>query len=149
LSRGGESCEYLVSRSPSTVVDLQIPEEILGEKSVDYSTLQIFSCSMYSLVDSKKNKLKFKSKKCIFIGFTKRVKGFRLWDLETRSTFTNRDVVFDKESMLQEKSETEDKAQGGAPDSSADTQEKGVEFSERPKRPDGSNEDFSDLDGDK
>ena len=39
--------------------------------------------------------------------------------------------------MLQEKSETKDKAQGGAPDNSADTQEKGVEFSENPKRPDG------------
>jgi len=35
-------------------------------------------------------------------------------------------MVF-KESMLQEKSEMEDKAQGGAPDSSANTQEKRVE----------------------
>jgi len=33
-------------------------------------------------------------------------------------------VIFDEESLLQEKSETEDKAQGGVPDSSADTQER-------------------------
>jgi len=39
--------------------------------------------------------------------------------------------------MLQEKSESEDKAQGGAPDSSTDTQEKGVKFSDNPKRPNG------------
>ena len=39
--------------------------------------------------------------------------------------------------MLQNKSETKDKAQGGDSDSSANTQEKGVEFSKSPKRPEG------------
>jgi len=108
---------------------------------VDYSTLRIFGCPAYSLVDSqKRNKLESKSKKCIFIEFTKGVKGFRLWDPEKRSVFTSRDVVFDEESMLREKSETEDKAQGGASDSSTDTQEKEVEFSDSPKRPEGSEE---------
>jgi len=42
----------------------------------------------------------------------------------------------------------EDKIQGGASDSSADTQEKKIEFSESPKRPEGSEEDSSDSDGD-
>jgi len=45
-------------------------------------------------------------------------------------------VVFDEDSMLWEKSETEDKAQGGALYSLAtDTQEKGIEFSDSLKRP--------------
>jgi len=35
---------YLVNRSPSTGVDLQMPEEIWQGKSMDYSTLRIFSC---------------------------------------------------------------------------------------------------------
>ena len=109
---------------------------------MNYSTLWIFSCPTYSLVDSqKRNKLEPKSKKCIFIGFTKGVRDFRLSDPETRSTFTSRNVVFDEESMLQNKSETEDKAQGGDSDSSADTQEKGVEFSKSPKTPEGSEDD--------
>jgi len=73
------------------------------------------------------------------LGFSKGVEGFRLWDPEKRSAFTSRDVVFDEDSMLREKSETEDKAQSGASDSSAaDTQENGVEFSDCPKRPEGS-----------
>ena len=47
---------------------------------MDYSTLKNFGCLAYNLVDNKKkNKLEYKFKKCIFIGFTKRVKGFRLW----------------------------------------------------------------------
>jgi len=86
---------------------------------VDYSTLRIFGCLTYSLVDSKKrNKIESKSKKCIFIEFTKGIKSFRLWDPKKRSAFTSRDVIFDEESMLREKSKTEDKRQGGASDSS-------------------------------
>ena len=77
------------------------------------------------MVDNqKKNKLEPNSKKYNFIGFTKGVKGFKLWNPETRSVFTSGDVVFDQESMLQERLETGDKVQGGAPDSSADTQVK-------------------------
>jgi len=94
---------------------------------MDYSTLQIFSCPTYSLVDSqKRNKLEFKSKKCIFIGFTKGVEGFRLWNPKKRSAFINRDVIFDEDSMLREKLKTEDKTQDRVSDSSpADTQKKG------------------------
>jgi len=40
---------------------------------------------------------------------------------ETRSVSTSRYVVFDEESMMQEKSETEDKAQGETSDSLTDT----------------------------
>ena len=94
------------------------------------------------------NKLESKSKKCIFIGFTKGFKGFKLWDPEKRSAFTSRDVVFDEDLMLREKSETEDKAQCGASDSSTVTQEKEIKFSESPKRPEGSEENSSDSDRD-
>jgi len=69
---------YLVNISPSTVIDLHIPEEIWRGVSMDCSTLWIFSFPAYSLVDSqKRNKLESKSKMCIFIGLTKGVKGFK------------------------------------------------------------------------
>jgi len=59
-------------------------------------------------------------------------------------------VVFDEDSILREKSETEDKAQGEASDcSTTKTQKKGVKFSDSPKRPKGLEEDSSDSDGDK
>ena len=57
-------------------------------------------------------------------------------------------MVFDEKSMLHEKSKIEYKAQSGAPNSLADTQEKEVELSENPKRPDGSEDNSSDSDGD-
>jgi len=92
---------------------------------MDYSTLRIFGSPVYSLVNSqKRNKLESNSKKCIFIEFTKGAKGFRLWDPKKRSTFTSKDMIFDEESMWQEKSETKNKTQGGASGSLADTQRK-------------------------
>jgi len=76
----------MVSISPSTTIDLQILEEIWRGVFVDCSTIRIFGCPAYSLVDSqKRNKLESKSKKCIFIGFIKGVKGFRLWDPEKKA----------------------------------------------------------------
>src|SRR4051812_21770848 len=45
---------YLINRSPSTAIDLQTPEEIWRGEAVDYSTLRIFGCPAYSLVDSHK-----------------------------------------------------------------------------------------------
>ena len=43
---------YLVNMSPSTAIDLHIPEEIWRGVSMDYSILQTFGCQAYSLVDS-------------------------------------------------------------------------------------------------
>ena len=45
---------YLVNISPLTAIDPQIPEEIWRGVSVDYSTLRIFGCPSYSLVDVRK-----------------------------------------------------------------------------------------------
>ena len=76
----GHAC-YLVNRSTFTAVNIQILKEIWRGESVDYSTLRIFGCLAYSLVDSqKKNKLESKFKICIFIEFTKRVNDFKIWD---------------------------------------------------------------------
>ena len=50
--------------------------------------------------------------------------------------------------MLQEKSEMEDKVQRETSNSSTDTLKNGIEFSKSLKRPEGSEEDFSDSDRD-
>ena len=86
----------------------------------------------------KRNKLEFKSKRCYFIDFTRGTKAYRFWGSEKKSVFVSKDMVFDEESILQEKSKTEDKAQGEASDNSADSQSKKFEFSDDPNKPVGS-----------
>ena len=117
---------------------------------MDYLILRIFGCPTYNLVASqKRNKLESNSNKCYFIDFTKGTNTYRLWDPEKKSAFVSRDVAFDEESMLQEKLKTEDMAQGGASDSSADSLSKEFEFSDDPNKLVGSNEDSSDSDRDR
>ena len=43
-----------------------------------------------------------KSRKCVFLGFEKGVKGYRLWDLILKKTMTSRDVIFDEAFMLKQ-----------------------------------------------
>jgi hypothetical protein len=47
-------------------------------------------------------KLELRSKKCIFLGYTDRVKGYRLWcfDPKSHKFIVSRDVVFDESTML-------------------------------------------------
>jgi len=73
---------YLVNKSPSTVINFQIPEEIWRGESVEPDEFFVVQRIVLLIVRKRSNGspslLESKSKKCIFIGFTKRVKGFSL-----------------------------------------------------------------------
>ncbi|CAL2238507.1 unnamed protein product [Prunus armeniaca] len=91
---------YLINRSPSTVLGFKSAKEVWSEKPVDYSKLRVFGCSAYAHIPSdERSKLKPKSTHCIFLGFEKGVKGFKLWDINNRKKVVSRDVVFDETTM--------------------------------------------------
>ena len=70
---------------------------------VDYSSLKIFGCPTYVHVQSEEHsKLDSKSRKCVFLGFEKGVKGYRLWDSISKKTVTSKDVTFDEAFMLKQ-----------------------------------------------
>ena len=111
MRRGGDHASYLINMSPSTTIDLQIPRRY-GEEYLWTIQPYRFSVARHIvwLIVKKGTNWSLSLRKCIFIGLTKGVKGFRLSDSEEKSAFTSRDVAFDEDSMLREKSETEDKA---------------------------------------
>ena len=43
-----------------------------------------------------------KSRKCIFLGFEKGVKGYRFWDLISKKKVINKDIIFDETIMLKQ-----------------------------------------------
>ncbi|BBN68604.1 hypothetical protein Prudu_495S000300 [Prunus dulcis] len=91
---------YLINRSPSTVLGFKSAKEVWSEKPVDYSKIRVFGCSAYVHISSdERSKLKPKSTHCIFLGFEKEVKGFKLWDINNRKKVVSRDVVFDETVM--------------------------------------------------
>jgi len=88
---------FLVNRSPSKLLDSKCAEEVWSGKDIDYSTLKVFGCKAYVHIPSdERNKLKPKSLECIFLGFEKGVKAYRLWDPKNKKKVLSRDVVFDE-----------------------------------------------------
>ena len=58
----------------------------------------MFGSTAYYLV--KESKLDPRAKKAIFLGFSIRIKGYRLWCPSSRKIVSNRDVRFYESSML-------------------------------------------------
>ena len=72
--------------------------------------MRIFRCPAYVHISSEdRSKLDPKSKKCIFLGYEKGVKGYKLWDPVAQKVVISRNVVFDEKPMT--KAFREDKYQ--------------------------------------
>jgi hypothetical protein len=90
----GTTC-YLVNRSPSSALDDKTPHEVWYGKKPSLQHLRVFGCDSYVHVPKEnRSKLDKKVEKCIFIGYKDGVKGYNLWNPETKKTVYSRDVVF-------------------------------------------------------
>lgn len=91
---------YLHNRTISSGLDGKTPYEIWRGVKPDVSHLRIFgSTVMVHVAKEKRTKWDKKSNKCILVGFPENIKGYRVYDPETRSITTSRDVVIiEKES---------------------------------------------------
>ena len=67
---------FIINRSPSPAIDFKIPEKVWLGRLVDYLSLKNFGCPVYMQVHSgEHSKLDSKTRKCVFLGFEKGVKG--------------------------------------------------------------------------
>lgn len=98
---------YLVNRSSSNALSLKKPIEIWSGKAANYLGLKIFGCAAYAHV--KQGKLEPRALKCVFLGYLKGVKGYKLWctDLKPSRCINSRDVVFNELEMLSKRHATE------------------------------------------
>ena len=97
------TASFIINRSLSSARDFKIPKEVWSGRPVDYLSLKIFGYLAYVHVQSGEfSKLDSKSRKCIFLGFEKGVKGYRLWNPISKKTVTSKDVIFDEAFMLKQ-----------------------------------------------
>jgi hypothetical protein len=90
----GATC-YLVNRSPSSSLDDKTPHEVWTGKKPSLEHLRVFGCDAYVHVPKEnRSKMDKKYEKCIFIGYKDGVKGYKLWNPETKKIVYSRDVVF-------------------------------------------------------
>ncbi|KAH9779098.1 Integrase catalytic domain-containing protein [Citrus sinensis] len=96
---------YIVNLSPSTAIGLKTMMEMWTGKPADYSYLHAFGCPVYMMYNAQeRTKLDPKSRRCIFLGYTDGINGYRLWDPTAYKIVINRDVIF-VEDQLQRKDE--------------------------------------------
>jgi hypothetical protein len=109
----GTTC-YLVNRSPSSALDDKTPHEVWTGKKPSLEHIRVFGCDPYVHVPKEnRSKMDKKVEKCIFIGYKDGVKGYKLWNLETKNIVYSWDVMFrdvkdvSKQEFLPRKEEPE------------------------------------------
>jgi hypothetical protein len=90
----GTTC-YLVNRSPSLALGDKTPQEVWTSKEPSLTHLKVFGCDVYVHVPKEnRSKMDKKAEKCIFIGYKDGLKGYNLWNPETKKVLYSQDVVF-------------------------------------------------------
>ena len=74
---------YMVNRSPSSVLNDKTPQEVWTGKEPSLTHLEVFGCDAY-VPKENRSKLDKKDEKCIFIGYKYGLKGYKLWNPETK-----------------------------------------------------------------
>ncbi|KAL0301598.1 UNVERIFIED_CONTAM: hypothetical protein Sradi_6436600 [Sesamum radiatum] len=94
---------YLINILQQASLGGKVAEEVWIDNLVNFEHLRIFGCSAYVHVPSdERSKLDPKSKQCIFLGYKKGVKGYKVWDPAARKMVISRDAVFDEQSMREQ-----------------------------------------------
>ncbi|GLJ29753.1 hypothetical protein SUGI_0587340 [Cryptomeria japonica] len=86
---------YLINRSPTLSLVDKMPMEAWSGHKPSLRHLRVFGCEAYAHVPKeKRTKLENKAMKCIFIGYSYGVKGYKLWDLVAQKVIHSRSVIF-------------------------------------------------------
>jgi len=86
---------HLNNRIPTLNLSNKSPHELLFSIPPLYSHLKVFGCLTYAFTLFR-NRTKFDSRAipCLFIGYPYATKGYKLYNLHTKSDFVSRHVIF-------------------------------------------------------
>lgn len=88
---------FLINRLPSKIIQNDTPYERLLGHEPDYTFLRIFGCACWpNLRPYNTKKLQFRSKRCVFLGYSNSHKGFKCLDPSEGRVYISRDIVFDE-----------------------------------------------------
>ena len=86
---------YVLNRCPTKALQTITPYEAWHGRKPSIAHLRVFGCLAYSLVPQQhRKKLDDKAVKCIFVGYSAKSKGYRLYHPQTKRILVSRDVVF-------------------------------------------------------
>ena len=88
---------YIVNHTPTKVLRNITLEETWSSIKPDVSHFRVFGSEAWDhILDGKHKDLEPKSEKCIFVGYSEDVKGYRLLQPKYKNVIIRRDVTFDE-----------------------------------------------------
>jgi hypothetical protein len=98
------NCEnYIVNHTPTKALKNITPKESWTKIKPNVSHFRVFgSIAWAHIPDEKRKVLQPKSKKCIFVGYSEDVKGYRLLQTHCNEVIIRRDVKFDENLLAYE-----------------------------------------------
>lgn len=89
---------YLINKAPYHVLEDKTPYELLYGKEPKLDHLRVCGYLCYASKLPKGDK--FAAKRVVMVGYSETQKGYRLYDLEEKIFFVNRDVSFRESDSL-------------------------------------------------
>lgn len=90
---------YLMNRCPTKVLENKTPLEAWSGRKPSVNHLKVFGCICYSHVPKEvRRKLDETSEKCIFVSYSSKSKGYRLYNLKLNKVIICRDVFFNEKA---------------------------------------------------
>ncbi|XP_015960841.1 uncharacterized protein LOC107484813 [Arachis duranensis] len=91
---------FLINRTPSSLLKMKSPFELLFEKSPNYKAMKIFGCLAYATTNTS-SRLKFdpRADTTVFFGYPFGYKGYKLYNLRTKQFLISMDVIFHEDTM--------------------------------------------------
>ena len=86
---------YLINRTPSLVLKGKTPYEVLHGQTPSYTHLHIFGSLCFSCnQNTHRDKFAGHNRRCVFMGYPFRQKGWKVYDLETHEFFVSQVFTF-------------------------------------------------------
>jgi hypothetical protein len=93
-----QTATYLINRFPSKIINDSSPLERLFHQTPDYTCFRTFGCACWPhLHPYNYRKLEFRSKQCVFLGYSDMHKGYKCLEVSTGRVYISHDVIFDEE----------------------------------------------------
>ncbi|KAL3353831.1 hypothetical protein AABB24_018482, partial [Solanum stoloniferum] len=89
-----EAAVYILNRIPSTVLNGRSPFQLLYNKLPSLLHLRVIGCLCFATTLIQKDKFSPRAVRAVLVGYSSHQKGYKLYDLENKSFFVSRDVVF-------------------------------------------------------
>nr|GFA09212.1 retrovirus-related Pol polyprotein from transposon TNT 1-94 [Tanacetum cinerariifolium] len=95
---------YIINHLPSKVIKNKTPYELVWNEETKYEDLRIFGCLAYfKNTNTKGDKFEEKGKPEVFLGYPQGTKGYKIYDIESKKSFSNHEPSCFEQATQDEK----------------------------------------------